>query len=354
MKSLTIEELQPGMVLARTIMTPDMVVILSENTLLSTAHITRLKFLNIPMVWIKDEYDLSANYQSVQTVFSRSNAFVAKYKDVVHTAEEIFGAVAKDGSLPVEKTNTMVHESLLPMTKESGVIDYLYELNHLASDIYNHSLRVSILAGVIAKWMNLPSKTVGEVILAGFIHDIGKTKFEKRLLDKRVQNLKGDDLEAYIAHTTDGQQILNQQSEIPFAVRLAALQHHECMDGSGFPFGSKGGEINLYARIIAVADLYDNITTEREGEVKQTPFAAIAKITEAMYTTLDPQVCVVVLKHIKDVFLGSTVVLSNGLQGTIVSYPDNFSMHPLIRITKDELLNLNDYPEIKIVEYNPK
>lgn len=354
MKSLTIEELKPGMVLARTIMTPEMVVILSENTLLTTAHITRLKFLNIPMVWIKDEYDLSANYQSVQAMFSRSNAFVAKYRDVVDTAEEIFGAVAADGQIPMEKTNNLVHNSLVPMAKESGVVDYLYELNHMASDIYNHSLRVSILSGVIAKWMNLTSKATAEIILAGFLHDIGKTKFEKRLLDKRVQNLKSEDLEAYIAHTTDGQQILNQRSELPEGIRLAALQHHECMNGSGFPFGSKGEEIHLYSRIVAVADLYDNITTEREGEVKQTPFAAIAKITEDMFTKLDPQVCVVVLQHIKDVFLGSTVVLSNGLQGTIVSYPDNFSIHPLIRISKDELLNLNDYPEIKIVEYNPK
>ena len=61
MKSLTVEELQPGMVLARTIINEEMIVILSENTLLTKAHITRLGFLNIPVVYVKDEYDLSAN-----------------------------------------------------------------------------------------------------------------------------------------------------------------------------------------------------------------------------------------------------------------------------------------------------
>ena len=74
----------------------------------------------------------------------------------------------------------MVQKDLMPMSRQSGAIDYLYELNHLASDVYNHSLRVSILAGVIAKWMRIPQKKTHDIILAGFMHDIGKTKFSER------------------------------------------------------------------------------------------------------------------------------------------------------------------------------
>lgn len=355
MKTLTVEELKPGMVLARTIINKEMIVILSENTLLTKAHITRLGFLDIPVVYVKDEYDLSTSYQNVQAMFSRSNAFVTKYHDVVHTAAEIFTVAAKDGHVPMKKTDTLVDHSLVPMVQESGVMDYLYELNHMSSDVYNHSLRVSILAGVIAKWLRLSKAETRDLILAGFLHDIGKTNFSERLLDKQIENLHGKDLDDYMKHTLDGHHILSAKPDLSEGVKLAALQHHEYMDGSGFPFNSTGKDIHQYARIIAVADLYDNITTEREGRVKQTPFTAISRITEEMYASkLDTEVCVAMLKHIKDVFLGSTVVLSNDKRGTIVRYANDFAALPLIRISQEELIDLNEHKDIKIVEYNPK
>ena len=354
MKALTVGQLQAGMELARTVVNDDMVVILSENTLLTKAHITRLSFLNIPQVYVKDEYELSPNYQSVMTIFNRSNAFAAEYREVIREVNNIFEATTNNGEIPVEKTQTLVQDSLAPMSKQSGVIDYLYGLNHMADDLYNHSMRVSILAGVIGKWMYKKASVVNELILAGFLHDIGKTKFPPRLQSRRVETLNGEDFERYMQHTIDGSHLLNENKKIPEGVKLAALQHHECMDGSGFPFATKGEEIHEYARIIAIADLYDNITTEREGFVRQTPFTAIAKITEQMYTKLDPTISVAILKRIKDAFLGSTVVLNNGLAGTIINYPHDFAEHPLVRIDQDNVIDLNQHKGIKIVEYNPK
>lgn len=342
------------MLLARTIVNSDMVVVLSEDTLLTKAHITRLTFLNIPVVYIKDEYELNQNYQTVTAIFNRGNAFIKEYESVVQEARSIFAEAGKSGQIPLESTETMVQDKLAPLSKNSGVIDYVYDLNHRASDIYNHSLRVSILAGVIAKWMHFDHAKISDIILAGFLHDIGKTKFPQRLLDKNVNTLQGADYEAYIQHTVDGHHILNNVPGLSEGVKLAAMQHHERMDGSGFPFNCNGADIHEYARIIMIADLYDNITTEREGYIKQTPFAAIAQLTRNMFTSLDPTVCVPVLTHIKDAFLGSRVTLNNGEKGTIAAYPNDFAAHPIISISNDEILNLNEHPELMITEYNPK
>ena len=354
MRAVSVEDLKPGMILARTIINEELIVVLSENTLLTKAHITRLNFLNIPVVYVKDEYELSQNYQTVSTIFSRSNAFVKEYDSVVQTAQSIFKNTNKTGTVPVTETQEMIKDTVTPMSKKSGVIDYLYELNHLASDVYNHSLRVSILAGVIAKWMNFNQTKTKDLVAAGFLHDIGKSKFSQRLLDKHIKTLTGADYEAYIQHTVDGQHILNSSAELSEGVKLTALQHHERMDGSGFPFGSRGDDIHEYARIIMVADIYDNITTEREGFVKETPFAAIAYITENMFTSLDPAVCVPVLTHIKDAFLGSRIMLSDGTKGTIAAYPKDFAAHPIISSEDNELIDLNKHPELRITEYNPK
>lgn len=354
MRAVSVEDLKPGMILARTIVNPDMVVVLSEDTLLTKAHITRLTFLNIPVVYVKDEYELSQNYQTVSTIFNRGNAFVKEYEGVVQEARSIFAETGTTGTIPVEKTENLMKSDIAPMAANSGTIDYLYELNHLASDIYNHSLRVSILSGVIAKWMHFDRAKRRDIMLAGFLHDIGKTKFPQRLLDKNVNNLQGEDYEAYIKHTVDGHHILNAQPGLSDGVKLAAMQHHERMDGTGFPFNCMGADIHEYARIIMIADIYDNITTEREGYVKQTPFSAIALITESMFTSLDPTVCVPVLTHIKDAFLGSRVTLNNGEKGIIAAYPNDFAAHPVVSISPDEIINLNEHPELTITEYNPK
>ena len=191
MRAVSVEDLKPGMILARTLVNDDMVVILSENTLLTKAHITRLTFLNIPVVYVKDEYELSKNYQTVAAIFNRGNAFVKDYKTVVTTARQIIDTVRETGEVPVSETDGVVTKQIAPLSRSSGVIDYLFELNHLAADVYNHSLRVSILAGVIAKWMKFDSEKARDLMLAGFLHDIGKTKFDQRLLDKNVENLQG-------------------------------------------------------------------------------------------------------------------------------------------------------------------
>ena len=148
--------------------------------------------------------------------------------------------------------------------------------------------------------------------------------------------------------------MLNNEPGLSEGVKLTALQHHERMDGTGFPFGSSGDDIHKYARIVMVADIYDNITTEKEGKVKQTPFSAIAYLTQNMFSTLDPEVCVPMLTRIKDAFLGSRVILNNGQKGTIAAYPNDYAAHPVIEITPKELINLNDHPELTITEYNPK
>ncbi|WP_313992746.1 HD domain-containing phosphohydrolase [uncultured Selenomonas sp.] len=339
------------MILARTIVNAKRVVVVSENTELTQAHITRLKFLKIPVVYIKDETELR---EERSPIFSRSNLFIKQYEDVVGTAQSIFDEAKKTGHVPVAETKEMVQADLLPLSRRSGTIDYLNEINHLASDIYNHSLRVSILAGAFAKWMKLDREMAKDIVMAGFLHDVGKSKFDPRLLEKNIETLEGEDYERYIQHTVDGAQILNNVAGLTEGVRLAALQHHERMDGSGFPFNIQGEDIHLYARIIAVADLYDNITIEREGYPRRTPFDAVAEIARQMYTGLDPQVCMPVLTNIKNAFLGSRVLLSNHREGTITAYPHGVVPLPIVTLSDDEVIDLNEEKKITIMEYNPK
>lgn len=353
MRTINISEAQPGMTLARTIINSNLIVVLAENTLLSAVHITRLKFLGIQTLSVKDEYDLSPQNSIVQSMLSRSHAFATDYQEVLRVVEEIFQTTIQTRSVPAAKMKDIVSASITPMVKQSGVMDYLYDLKHINHSVYNHSLRVSILSGVLAKWLQYNDTAIKDVILAGFLHDIGKTQLEQRIVEKNIENLSEEDYDTYMQHTTNGYHLLSENNELPDGVKRAALQHHEKMDGSGFPFNAGGDEIHAYAKIVAVADLYDNITTEREGFIKNTPFTAMAKLSESMFSELDPEVCMAFLLNVQQVFIGSTVLLSNQARGTIIQYPNDYASLPLVRLSTGEVVDLNHQTDVKIIEYNP-
>ena len=351
LRAISVDDLQDGMILARTVVNPKRIVIISGNSVLTQAHITRLKFLKIPAVYIKDDKEIEEEQTRIS---SRSDLFCYQYEGARSKAETAFMQVRRTGGMSVAEVKELVDTVLLPLSQRSGVIDYLNEINHLASDVYNHSMRVAILSGVFAKWMHMDMETTKDIVLAGFLHDIGKAKFDPRLLEKDVASLTGEDYERYIQHTIEGAQVLNGIYGLSEGVRLTALQHHERMDGSGFPFNVMGDEIHLYARVVAVADIYDNITTEREGRLRQTPFDAVAEIANEMYGTLAPEVCVPVLMNIKNAFLGSHVLLSNRREGRIISYPHGVVTRPILTFSGKSLFDLNEHPEITILEYNQK
>ena len=361
MHAVSIDHLQPGMILARSLFNDDLVVVLSAGTVLTHAHLIRLRFLNVDQVFIRDEADRAAEKaQEEFPSFKKKIAFQQNYEESKKEIEEIFKDISagKVDKHTEDRTKLVVRHEVVPMSKNSAAVDYLYEMKNLDNDIYTHSIRVAIVAGLIAKWMYMSSRIMREVVLAAFLHDIGKTKFDARLRGKKIEMLKGDDLKKYQMHPQDGYGILMKSRDISTDVKLAVLQHHERMDGTGFPNHRKANTIHLYARIVAVADLYDNITSERQGYVKQTPFAAVEFFKQEMYRGLDPNVCVPLLTRIRDSLLGSPVLLNTGQIGRIVYFAKDILAQPVIELEGipegyESTVDLNQHPELQVVEYNP-
>ncbi|WP_110956101.1 HD-GYP domain-containing protein [Anaerosinus massiliensis] len=353
MRNINISEIRPGMTLARTIINDNMIVVLAENTLLSEAHITRLKFLGIESLYIKDDYDLNPRELLVQSMLNRSNGFVAEYKEVLIVVEKLFKEIANDKDVPVKKMKKLVNDTIVPMVRQSGVIDYLYELKSMDNSTYNHSLRVAILAGVLAKWLEYEEAAIQDVIFAGFLHDIGKTQLDQKIIEKNIENLSDEEKEIYIQHPIEGNKIVSNNANLSEGVKRAVLQHHEKVDGTGFPFNLLGDDIHDYAKIVAVANTYDNITTEREGFLKQTPFSALVMITKGMFDILDPRICMPFVMNVQQAFIGSTILLSDKTKGQIIQYPKDYAALPLVKLDTGVIIDLNKEAALNIIEYNP-
>lgn len=342
------------MILGRAVIDKNMVVVLSAGTMLAASHIARLKYLHIPSVFITESLKTTSDNLSSERIINRDNAFVKKYDDVVNEAKNIFLGIASGDKKALTHASDMAGDTIAPLVQQgTGLIDHLSDLQRLDSDIYQHSVRVSILAGVIGKWLYLDQKRIGELILAGLLHDIGKTTLPEEIVKMPLDKLTGDDYEIYIQHTLNGQNLLNEIGASD-GIKAVALQHHENMDGTGAPFNLVGDNIHEYARIVMVANFYDNITAELEGQIKKTPFDAVSMISKRMFSTLDARVCVPFINNIQNSFLGSPVRLSDGRRGQIIYYPAGYSSLPIVKTMDGEVIDFNNSVSVKIIGYNPK
>ena len=350
MKAVSIERLEPGMILARTVTNSDMVIVLSEGTMLANAHITRLKSLDVPVVYVKDDFDLSQNYQQASAILMKDKSFAHDFDVVSKYADEVFSTI-REGKVPQEETQK-VTDHILPLADNSGTIDYLFALGHKNSTIALHSERVAILSGIIAKWMHFDWKSIKNVVTAAFLHDIGRMKLPDRLINRNPENLNEDDYKTYQEHCQEGADLL-KESGFDEIVQKVALSHHENMNGSGWPQGLKRDEIHPYARIVAVANVYDDLTSEKPGEVKRTPFDAVTYFVREIYSSLDPVVCVPLLTRIKDSLIGSRVTLSDGRKGVVALFPNDFSALPILALEDGTSLNLNKVTDLNVIQYEP-
>ncbi len=214
--------------------------------------------------------------------------------------------------------------------------------------LYSHPVNVALVAYVIGKWMKLSEKDLEKIVCTGLLHDIGKAKIRDSILNK-PDKLTYQEMGEIRRHPIYGYSLLADLNVLEPEILLGVLYHHERNDGSGYPRGKKGEEINLFSRIIAVADIYDAITATKSYHTKSSPFKAVEEIEESSFASLDPQICQIFLKHISDFYSGSTVRLSNELVGEIVYVNPEERTKPLVRC-ENEYHDLIEERKIEIVE----
>jgi putative nucleotidyltransferase with HDIG domain len=158
-----------------------------------------------------------------------------------------------------------------------------------AKDVYTsgHSQRVTEISEAIAEHLGLPRETIEKIRLAGLVHDIGKIGVRESVLNK-PGSLSDEEFKHVRLHSQTGERILKpivDDKEILKAVR----HHHERYDGAGYPDGLKGEQIPQLARIIAVADTFDAMTSERSYRKALTEEEACAEVERCRGTQFDPE-----------------------------------------------------------------
>lgn len=205
---------------------------------------------------------------------------------------------------------------------------------------FKHSVDVATMSMIIAKKHGMTEKEIYELGIAGLLHDIGKTKIPTEILNKPGR-LTEEEFDLMKKHTIFAYEML-QNDSLPESVRKGVLQHHEKLDGSGYPYGSSGDEINAYARVISVADVYDALVTVRSYKEAFSQRDAVEMIM-SMTNVLDISVMRSFLNSVILYPVDSIVSLSNGEKAKVVENHSSNALRPtVVGLLTGKIYNLAD------------
>jgi HD-GYP domain-containing protein (c-di-GMP phosphodiesterase class II) len=192
-----------------------------------------------------------------------------------------------------------------------------------------HSLNVALLNGMQAEWLKMPQASVETAVMAGMLHDIGKTKIPEEILNA-PRKLNDKELEVMRMHPVYSYELL--EGNFAEGVKMAARHHHEKMDGTGYPDGVSGEDISIYARITAISDIYDAMVSKRSYKGSILPFSVFDMFYREEFQGLDRQLVVLFLKHMRKAYINKQVIMSDGKKAVICYIPPNDSEHPIVRL----------------------
>lgn len=353
MQLMAVDELREGMVLAQDVVSDAFVNIVTESTIVNQDIIDRLEKLDIEFVYVHSEMvtEEETDFSESEPVFDRLDGEEALNYNFNKTVGKIKN-VFNDLKFGVADIKSEMDGTLDPLLH--GIIDNNNILSSLRVMKYDddytlkHSVNVGLLAAMIGKWYGLSKQQVAELSLAGTLHDIGKSKIPRYILNKPGE-LSVQEFGIAKQHVVYGYEILKESLGFSEAVCEGVLYHHERFNGSGYPQGLKGNNIPLYARIIAIADVFDALTSDKVYQGKISPFLAADLIKTMSFEELDPEISNLFLKKLAEFYVGNKVLLSTGEEGEII-YLNKFSLtKPLIQVGA-KFVDLSMKTEIKIKE----
>ena len=198
---------------------------------------------------------------------------------------------------------------------------------------YSHCVNVSLICHVFGKWIHL-SKSENEILtLCGLFHDVGKLEIPQSIVMK-PSKLTDDEYATIKTHTVIGYEMLKNKN-IDQRIKYSALMHHERLDGSGYPQKLKNNDINNFAKIVAIADVYDALTSKRVYREPLCPFEVLSIFEKEGDTKYDPQYLVIFLEQMFQTYVTNTVRLNNGCEGKIIMLNKHDLSSPVIQIEND-------------------
>lgn len=336
-----IEFVVPGMELARDICTDNGSILASESTIINKSLIEKLKNWNIEKVGI------IAEITDNPIVDPKIQQFLNSYNQSVTVVQQAFDHIRQSQEVPIETFTQTADEIVDNISDSSNIIDKIYNLPNCDDYTFRHSVNVSAIAALIATWLKFPQESISAVALSGLLHDVGKSQLPPEILNKSYK-LAPKEYELYQTHTAIGYDLVNKIPNIAQSILLGVLDHHEREDGSGYPKQLRLDDIHPYAKIIAVADMFDEsltINCDTPGAI--SPYLSLDKLCNEIYL-IDAKTCITFTKNMMNFLAGNRVALTNRQQGRVVFVNKDKPSHSIVQQDDGTVIDLSETKDLCI------
>ncbi|MEK3888896.1 HD-GYP domain-containing protein [Bacillus sp. FSL K6-3431] len=316
--------------------------IIAANTVLTEKHLHVLKAFLIKEVDIRNKVangDLKKTERKVKAEVDNTNTdiessslfFSEKYMHAIEQYKREFQSW--QSGLGINMTS--LRKLLIPLIEESEQDKDWIKNIHLYSNkknyLFHHAIAVAMISNFLARGIGYDKGQSLQVAIAGCLADSGMAKITPSILTK-TKLFTESDWNEMKKHPIYSYQMVKTLSLLKPEAKLAIYQHHERLDGSGYPTGEKGVRVHQLSQILAIADVYHAMTTEKPYKEKQPPFKTLQIMEEDLFGQFDIAILKVLVAGIASLSVGSAVKLSNGETGEIVYVKSEALTRPLIKI----------------------
>ena len=343
-KYVHIYQCKQGNVLADDVYDDCGILIVSKDVVINEHTINRLKTFGVRQLSV---YELQ-NVENTEEGGSSLEEFKKDYRKDLNVMKQVLGDLAAGRKLDYEKVEYISNSIYSKINSISNIVECMNEVKNMDEYTYAHSINVSVYALLMAKWLHLPEEETRSIVITGILHDIGKSRISGDILNKKGPLLP-EEYEQMKHHSDIGYHLSKDIPHLTDEIREGILMHHEREDGKGYPSGIRGDNINRYAKIISVADVYDALTSERVYKKRITPFDTFGELIRIGYGYFDTKVLMTFLSNISCYYIGTIVKMNNGETGKVIFVaPQSISM-PIVSVN-GEYIDLSQNRQLKIVE----
>lgn len=369
-----LDQIEEGMLIERDIVSNNGQVIIPKNTLITAPLIEKLRNFEIDYIEIgKNEPEPEPESEPVaehsiepdEHISDPGNIFditsTEKFNEFKHDCLENQKSLSRAFDAILNSTNNQQSSAFVGLVKKLGadlnlsnmqslnLLDMIYGMRDISDVVYIHSLNVGMIAGTMGKWLEMSEDDIQTLIMCGLFHDIGKLLVPKDILEKNGP-LTPLEYAVMQTHSTKGYELLEKFDNLDDRIKQTALNHHERCDGSGYPRQLKNDQIDVFSKIIAIADVYDAMTSQRVYRKPICPFAVAAEFEKEGLHKFDTEYILLFLHNMLNTYLQSKVRLSNGQVGRVIKIHRHHKSKPLVELEDGTFIDLAKDHSVSITE----
>jgi HD-GYP domain-containing protein (c-di-GMP phosphodiesterase class II) len=328
MRSISTFNLQPDMVVGRNIFSSKGDLLLAEGLTLTSHFIGRLRQLGISAVYVEDEESAGILASDAVPEHTRRQALATVYEGFTSVVSQ---DNLRPAQLPMAEAHCAVDEIMAALIADDTQVYNVVSVKTYDEYTYQHCVNVAVLSIIVGISLGLTESRIIKLGIGAMLHDIGKMYVPLEILNK-PSRLEPDEFDIIKKHPRFGFEVVKNDPALSPLSANVVLRHHEKVDGSGYPDGLGDDELHLFARIVAAADVYDAVTSNRPYRVPMKPADAVRVVVCEAASQLDATVVAALCRHIPPCPIGCGVLLSDGTAGLVVSYQSEDPLSPTVRI----------------------